>query len=134
MRVRSRAPGAGDHSTRGSAMRRSCQSEGYAGLPMLVPAALLALVLVTPLQEPPSPEAVAVVADEPGAIVLPDAAILQTVAADLDGDRRREVVRLVRGSDEAILAEVWGQADGGWRLRGEPVEVVPPGRVGTRID
>src|SRR5688500_7441865 len=134
MRVRSRASGAGDHSTRGSAMCRSCQSEGYAGLPMLVSAALLALLLVTPLPERPPLEAVAVVADEPGAIVLPDAAILQTVAVDLDGDRRREVVRLVRGQDEAILAEVWGQADGRWRLRGEPVEVVPPGRVGTRID
>ncbi|MDQ4034688.1 MAG: hypothetical protein M3153_02060 [Chloroflexota bacterium] len=102
---------------------------------MLVSTALLALLLVTPL--PPGhgpPEAVAVVPDEPGAVVLPDAAILQTVAADLDGDRRREVVRLVRGADEAVLAEVWGQADDGWRLRGDPVEVVPPGRVGTRID
>jgi hypothetical protein len=101
---------------------------------MLVSTALLALLLVTPLPGHAPPEAVAVVPDEPGAIVLPDAAILQTVAADIDGDRRREVVRLVRGPDEATLAEVWAQTDAGWRLRGEPVEVVPPGRVGPRID
>ncbi|HEX7196096.1 MAG TPA: hypothetical protein VF364_04580, partial [Candidatus Limnocylindria bacterium] len=89
---------------------------------MLVSAALLALLLVTPLPGRAPAEAVAVVPGEPGVVVLPDAAILQTVAADLDADMRREVVRLVRGADEAVLAEVWGQDADGWRMRGEPVE------------
>jgi hypothetical protein len=102
--------------------------------PMLPPAALLALLLVVTVPGPGRAAAIAVVPDEPGTVVLPDAAILQTVAADLDEDGQREVVRLVRGEDEAVLVEVWGLGADGWQLRGDPLEVVPPSRVGGRID
>jgi len=101
---------------------------------MLLPTALLALLIAAPMPGPGPGAAVAVVPDEPDAIVLPDASIYQTVAADLDGDARREVIRLVRGEGDATLAEVWGLGADGWRLRGEPVEVVPPSRIGARID
>ena len=102
---------------------------------MLVPALLLALLVVMPASVPrPAPDAVRAAPDEPGAHVLPDAAILQVVAADLDGDGTRELVRLVRGDGDAVLAEVWADRGGTWELLGEPVEVVPPSRVGQRID
>ncbi|MGQ0607834.1 MAG: hypothetical protein ACT4OQ_05140 [Chloroflexota bacterium] len=101
-------------------------------------ATLLALLLAAPMPVPDAvtdpPAAIAAAPDEPGAIVLPDAAILQTVVADLDADGAREVVRLVRGDGDAVLAEVWGRSAGAWDLRGAPVEVVPPSRVGPRID
>ena len=102
--------------------------------PMLLPATLLALLLAAPVPGPAQATASAVVPDEPGVVILPDAPILQTVVADVDADGRREVVRLVIGAGEAVLAEVWGLEADGWRLRGAPVEVVPPWRVGTRID
>ena len=102
--------------------------------PMLLPALLLALLLASPLPGPAQGTATATVPDEPGVVVLPDAQILQAVAADVDADGRREVVRLVLGPGDGILAEIWGLGARGWQLRGEPVEVVPPSRVGTRID
>ena len=102
--------------------------------PMLLPATLLALLLAAPVSGPAQATAVAAVPDEPGVVILPDAPILQTVVADVDADGRREVVRLVVGPGEAVLAEVWGLDAGRWRLRGDPVEVVPPWRIGTRID
>ena len=102
--------------------------------PMLLPAALLALFLAASLPGAAQGTAIAAVPDEPGVVVLPDATILQSVAADVDGDGRREVVRLIVGAGDAVLAEVWGQTTQGWQLRGDPVEVVPPSRVGLRID
>ena len=102
--------------------------------PMLAPAAILALLLAASLPGPAQRTAIAAVPDEPGVVVLPDARILQAVAADVDADGRREVVRLVIGAGDAVLAEIWGLDGGGWQLRGDPVEVVPPWRVGTRID
>ena len=106
--------------------------------PMLPPAALLALLLAAliPGLDAGSdlPAAISAVPDEPGAVVLPDAAILQTVVADLDADGSREIVRLARGDGDAVVAEIWGLDAGGWHLRGEPLEVVPPSRIGTRID
>lgn len=101
---------------------------------MLLPAALLALFVVVPTAGPRPPDAIAAVPDEPGAIVLPDASILQAVVADVDADGEREVVRLVRGDGDAVLAEVWGESARGWALRGAAVEVVPPSRIGTRLD
>jgi hypothetical protein len=101
---------------------------------MLAPVVLLALLVAAPIALPPTPNAMGAVPDEPGAFVLPDAPILQTVAADLDGDGRRELIRLIRGDDDAALAEVWVERGSSWALLGEPVEVVPPSRVGTRID
>ena len=121
-------------------MRRSCQSGGILTPLMLLPATLLALFLLAPMPvSVPGPGAgqpssIATVPDEPGTLVLPDASILQTVVADVDEDGRREVIRLVRGDDEAVQAEVWGQDAASWNLRGERVEVVPPSRIGTRID
>ena len=102
--------------------------------PMLLPAALLALFLAASLPGDVQGTAIGAVPDEPGVVVLPDAPILQSVAADVDGDGRREVVRLIVGAGDAVFAEVWGQGTQGWQLRGDPVEVVPPSRVGLRID
>ena len=101
---------------------------------MLAPVVLMALLVAAPIAVPPTPNAIGAVPDEPGAFVLPEAPILQTVAADLDGDGRRELVRLIRGDRDAALAEVWVERGASWALLGEPVEVVPPSRVGTRID
>lgn len=101
---------------------------------MLAPVVLLVLLVAAPIAVPPTPNAIATVPDEPGAFVLPDAPILQTVAADLDGDGRRELVRLIRGEGDAALAEVWVERGSSWAQLGDPVEVVPPSRVGTRID
>ena len=101
---------------------------------MLAPLVLLALLVTAPIAVPPTSSAIGAVPDEPGAFVLPDAAILQTVVADLDGDGRRELVRLIRGDGDAAMAEVWVEKGPGWGLLGEPVEVVPPSRIGTRID
>ena len=103
---------------------------------MLLPTVLLAVILAAPASAPGREAglAIATLPDEPGAIVLPAASILQAVAADLDGDERRELVRLVRGAEDAVLAEVWGVEPDGWQLRGAPVEAVPPSRIGTRID
>lgn len=102
--------------------------------PMLLPATLLALLLAASLPGPARGTAIATVPDEPGVVILPDAQILQAIAADVDADGRREVIRLVLGAGDAVLAEVWGLDPDGWQLRGDPVEVVPPSRVGTRID
>ena len=101
---------------------------------MLALVVLLALLVAAPIAVPPTSNAIGTVPDEPGAFVLPDAPILQTVVADVDGDGRRELVRLVRGDGDEALAEVWVEKGAAWGLLGEPVEVVPPSRVGTRVD
>jgi hypothetical protein len=101
---------------------------------MPAPIALLALLVAAPITLPPGTAAIDAVPDEPGAFVLPDAPILQTVAADMDGDGHRELVRLVHDDDDAVLAEVWVERDPGWRLIGEPIEVVPSARIGPRLD
>ena len=101
---------------------------------MPAPMLLLALLVAAPIPLPPLPTAIGAVPEESGAFVLPDAPILQTVVADLDGDGRREVVRLVRGGGDAVLAEVWVERGPRWALLGNPVEVVPPARVGPRLD
>lgn len=105
--------------------------------PMLLPATFLALLLAAPMPGmnpgPGQTTAIAEVPDELDAVVLPDAAILQTVVADVNADGGREVIRLVRGQGDAVLAEIWGRNAGGWRLRGAPVEVVPPSRIATPV-
>jgi hypothetical protein len=101
---------------------------------MLVRAALLALAVVLLPTAATTSRAVTEIPDEPGAIVLPDAAILQVVAADLDADGSREVVRMVRGTGDSALAEVWSHGSDGWALAGEPVQVLAPARVGPRVD
>lgn len=101
---------------------------------MPVHVALLALLVAAPIALPQPVNAVDAVPDEPGTFVLPEAEILQTVAADVDGDGRRELVRLVRGQSEAALAEVWVERGTSWALHGEPILVVPPSRDGPRVD
>src|SRR5688500_182153 len=102
MRERSRTSGGGVHRTRGCDMVRSCQSRRMLIDPMPALIVLLTLSVAAPMTPPsPPPTAIPAVPDEPGAFVLPDAPILQTVAADLDADGRRELVRLVRGDGEA---------------------------------
>ena len=63
--------------------------------------------------------------DEPGAEVLLEAAVYQSVAADLDGDAGREIIVLTHGDGSAIAASAWGETDDGWDRIGEPLEVVP---------
>jgi hypothetical protein len=95
--------------------------------PMLLRAALLALAIgLSPLSAAPARATDAIPA-EPGAVVLPDASILQAVAADLDGDGSRELVRLVRAETGAALAEVFALGLEGWAVVGRPVEVLAQG-------
>jgi hypothetical protein len=46
------------------------------------------------------------------------------VAADLDADGAREVVRLVGSDDGAVWIEAWAERDG-WSLMAEPAQAVP---------
>ena len=89
--------------------------------------AVLAVVLsvIGPALPPAPPSAIPFVPDEPTAVVLPEAQTYQAVAADLDGDGAREIVRLIAGEGTAIEAEAWGERDGGWELVGQ-IEVAPP--------
>jgi len=101
---------------------------------MLLRAALLALAIgLSPIPARPA-DAAGPIADEPGAIVLPDARLLQAVAADMDGDGSRDLVRLIRGADDAALVEVFSLGTQGWAPVGQPVEVLPASRSGPRID
>lgn len=89
---------------------------------------LAALVLVTlvgsgPALPPPAPPSIGAVPDEPGAVVLPEAPTYQAVAADLDEDGIRDIVRLVE-ADDTIAVEAWTDASGGWLPLGS-LEVVP---------
>ncbi|HEX5040858.1 MAG TPA: hypothetical protein VFW95_12075 [Candidatus Limnocylindria bacterium] len=96
----------------------------------MLPAVLVAVVAaIGPVLPPDPPAAISVVPDEPDAFVLPEAATYQAVAADLDGDGAREIVRLVAGQGAAIEAEAWAQDADGWSLLGR-IEVVPPSPPG----
>ncbi|MGI8830160.1 MAG: hypothetical protein ACR2I5_10385 [Candidatus Limnocylindria bacterium] len=101
---------------------------------MLVSLALLVLLVGGSLPPADAPSAISALPDEPGSVVLPDAPILQSVAADIDGDGRREIVRLIRGPDDSVLAEAWTEGPQTWSRMGEAVEAVPPSRIGARID
>jgi len=101
---------------------------------MLASALLIVLVVAAPVAGAPVPPAVASVPDEPGAVVLPDASILQSVVADIDRDGSRDLVRLVGTADDGVGAEVWTARSDGWEQLGETVQVVPPSRDGLRID
>jgi len=69
--------------------------------------------------------AVVAVPDEPGAVMLPEAATYQAVAADVDSDGTREVARLVSAASGAVEIEVWTDAGGSWVPLGDPVEAAP---------
>jgi hypothetical protein len=96
----------------------------------MLPAVLAAVIAVIgPVLPPAPPTAIPVVPDEPDAFVLPEAATYQAVAADLDGDGAREIVRLVAGEGTAIEAEAWGEGGDGWSLIGQ-IEVAPSSALG----
>ncbi|MGH2446647.1 MAG: hypothetical protein ACRDGD_11525 [Candidatus Limnocylindria bacterium] len=101
---------------------------------MLAPLVLCALLASAPLLPPDPPAAVAVVPDEPGAMVLPDARLIQAVAGDLDADGLRELVRAVGAADGAIAVEAWRLTAAGWAIAGEPIEVIPPSSRGVQLD
>jgi hypothetical protein len=101
--------------------------------PMLAPVVLVA-VLVAVAAAPQPVSALDALPDEPGVFVLPDAAILQTLTADVDGDGGRELLRFVRGEGDATHVEVWVERGPRWAMLGEPVEVVPPASVDGRLD
>ncbi len=84
---------------------------------MLAAAALALVVTIGP--------SLIAIPDEPGAEVIVEAAIYQSVAADLDADGNREIVVLTHGDGSAIAVTAWGESDGEWRRIGQPLEVVP---------
>ena len=90
---------------------------------MLAALVLVALVASGPALPPPAPPAIGAVPDEPDAVVLPEAPTYQAVAADLDGDGARDLVRLVESND-TIAVEAWTDASGDWMPWGG-LEVVP---------
>lgn len=91
----------------------------------MLAAIALALAVASSGIAPPAPLAIGSIPDEPGAFMLPEAPTYQAVAADVDGDGTREVVRLAGSGRDAIDVEAWFLADGGWERLGEPVNVVP---------
>ena len=105
---------------------------------------MLALLVVTALvaggsaPSPAPPTAIGAVPDEPDAFVLPDErATYQAVAADIDGDGIRELVRLIAGPESSLLVEAWHEVAGGWAQAAEPAEVGPsilPGAGGIGGD
>jgi hypothetical protein len=102
--------------------------------PMPVSAILLVLLVVVAMSSPSPARAVEAVPDEPGAFVLPEAAVLQTVVADVDANGSTDVIRLVRGDGDAALVEVWVERGSHWEPLGEPLVAVPPSRGGPRTD
>ncbi len=92
---------------------------------------LAALVVTSPVTHPPAPSAVTAVPDEPRAVVLPEAPTFQAVAADLDGDGTRDLLRLVRGQRGLIAAEAWVEAPGlRWQMA-DRIEVIPETPTGA---
>ncbi|HET8777446.1 MAG TPA: hypothetical protein VFN76_07270, partial [Candidatus Limnocylindria bacterium] len=93
---------------------------------MLVAVLALALAVGGPIAAPPASDAISVVPDELGAVFLPDdAPTYQAVAADLDGDGARDVVRLVGGQRGSIRAEAWTVRDGTWSPLADAVDAIP---------
>jgi len=99
----------------------------------MLPAVLaVVLTVIGPALPPAPPLAIPFVPDEPAAVVLPEAQTYQAVAADVDGDGAREIVRLVAGEGSAIEAEAWSERGGGWELVGQ-IEVAPPSPGGNAV-
>ena len=100
----------------------------------MLAALLVALVSAAPALPPQPPPAVASVPDEPRSVVLPHTGpTLQALAADLDADGAPELVRLVGGDGESVVAEAWRDGAEGWITVGELV-VVPERPSGDRAD
>lgn len=93
---------------------------------MLVAVLALALAVGGPIAAPPAPLAIGAVPDEPGATFLPDdEPTYQAVAADLDGDGARDVVRLVGAERGSIRAEAWTVSEETWTPMAAAVDVIP---------
>ena len=107
------------------------------GILMATDAPALALLLATrpgaSLPGAAHGAAIGAVPDEPGVVVLPEAPIVQAVAADLDGDGGARVVRLVRGARGCRSSPRSGaEAGSGWALvAAMPVECRASHPVGT---
>ena len=102
---------------------------------MLAAVLLMALVVGAPMNPPSAVQALAAVPDEPGAIFLPDEEpTVQAVAADLDGDGVRDIVRLVGGERGSIRAEAWGLDDATWAPLAAAVDVIPARPSGDQGD
>ncbi|HJP71271.1 MAG TPA: hypothetical protein VJ975_06090 [Candidatus Limnocylindria bacterium] len=94
----------------------------------MLAAGLLAMILAIGSSMAPAtaPSAIATVPDEAGATFLPDdEPTFQAVAADLDGDGARDVVRLVGAERGSIRAEAWTVRDGSWSPLAGAVDVIP---------
>lgn len=91
----------------------------------MLAAVALALAVAGAGLAPPAPLAIGSVPDEPGAFMLPEAPTYQAVAADVDGDGARDVVRLAGSGRDAIDIEAWSFAGGEWERLGDPINVVP---------
>jgi hypothetical protein len=99
---------------------------------MIATAALVLLLGAAPILPPPAPTAVAAVPDEPDALVLPDRPTYQAVAADVDGDGVRDVVRLVQGERGAIDLEVWHAVGDTWAQLGSSFNAIPVRATGSQ--
>ena len=100
-------------------------------------AAVLALALLVGVPMDPAPDApvVAAAPEEPGAVFLPDdEPTFQAVAADLDADGARDVVRLVGGARGSIRAEGWMLSGASWVPVATAVEVIPGRPSGDQAD
>jgi len=98
---------------------------------------LLAIALAGPPSLGPGTAhrpAVGSIPAEEGAVLVPNVPTLQALAADVDGDGRRELVRLIRDEESATLVDVWRLGDAGWGQAADPVEVLPPAQRGARED
>jgi hypothetical protein len=101
---------------------------------MLAAVAFALLIGAGPALPPAAPPAVVAVPDEPGSMMLPEVPTFQAIAADLDGDGTREVVRLVGGPRGSIRVEAWAMRDRGWRQLGADIEVMPQRVTGTQAN
>jgi len=100
----------------------------------MLAALLVALVSAAPAMPPPPPPTVASVPDEPGSVALPHSGpTLQSLAADLDADGAPELVRLVGGEGDGVVAEAWSDRAAGWIALGGVV-VVPEQPSGDQAD
>ena len=102
---------------------------------MLAAMLVLALVVGAPADAGSALRGVAAVPDEPGASFLPDdEPTFQAVAADLDGDGARDLVRLVGAERGSIRAEAWTLRDGSWMPMATAVDVIPGRPSGDQAD
>lgn len=91
----------------------------------MLPAAIATLVIAATF--------LASIPEEPGAVVLTEGAIIQAVAADIDGDGAREVLVLTGGTaDGSATLDAWiERRDGAWSRLPNSLVAVAPGAPAT---